>query len=202
MTAKKKTVKTAAQKLAAAKRAQDVFTIYLPGPLRAEWNRVSEEFDRENRKVSTGMLNEGALKQKLAAQMQRLEEQMREDAIEVTLEALRRKRTPSTPKDAKTWNELAKEHPPRKGKDGKPLPDDSPGVNMETFPEALIRLSVVDPEFTDEQWDQIDEVMNDGQGDQLFAKCWRLNKSGIDVPFSSAASRTLNSGGESSKLNA
>lgn len=201
MPAKKK-AKTAAEKLAAAKRAQDAFTIYMPGPLKAEWNRVSEEFDRENRKVATGMLNEGAAKQKLAAQMARLEDQMREDAIEVTLEALRRQRTPATPKDAITWNELVKKHPPRKGKDGKPLPEDSPGVNMETFPEALIKLSVVDPEFTEEMWEQLlGEVMNDAQYDQLFAKCWRLNKSGIDVPFSSAALRTLSSGGESSKPN-
>ncbi|WP_026931228.1 hypothetical protein [Glycomyces tenuis] len=201
MTTKKK-VKTAAEKLAAARRAQDAFTIYMPGPLKAEWNRVSEEFDRENRKVATGMLNEGALKQKLAAQMAKLEDQMREDAIEVTLEALRRQRTPSTPKDATTWNELVKAHPPRKGKDSKPLPEDSPGVNMETFPEALIKASVVDPEFTDEEWEQLlGEVMNDAQYDQLFAMCWRLNKSGIDVPFSSAASRTLNSGGESNRQN-
>jgi hypothetical protein len=196
------TKKTIGEKLAAAQRAQDNMTIYLPGPARAEWTRVKAEYDRIKAADAGAMLNPNPELKKLAAQLGELEEQMREDSIDLTVQSLRRQRTPATPKDERTWRELCDEHPPRKGKDGKIEPDDSPGVNMQTFPEALIRHSVIEPDLTAEHWDQLlYDVMTEAQFDALFALSWRLNKNPVDVPFSFAASKTLNSGTASRRQN-
>lgn len=198
-----KTVKSISEKLAAAKRAQDTMTIYTPGPLRADWKRVKEEFDRIKASATpTQMLNPDPRLKRLANELARLEEAMGEDAIVITVQALRRQRTPATPKDEKTWNELRAEHPPRKGKDGKILPEDSLLVNIDTLPEALIRASVVDPVLSVEEWDLLlYEVMTESQFDHLFELCWRLNKNPIDVPFSFAASKTRTSGTGSRRQN-
>jgi hypothetical protein len=183
--------KSVAEKLKAAQRAEDRMLIHLPGPQRAQWLRLSEELEQlANR--SAGMLVPDPKLNTLARKVRALEAEMRDAGIEVTLRALARQRTPATPEDEVTWKELVKEHEPRKGKDGKPHPEDFNGVNMETFPEALIRASVIDPVMDDGEWNGLlYEVMTDAQFDQLFEKCWRLNRSVVDVPFSSVASRIL-----------
>ena len=141
------------------------------------------------------MLNPDPKQKRLAAELGKLEEEMSDAAIVITVQALRRPRTPATPAGEKTWNELRTEHPPRKGKDGKVVPEDSLGANVETFPEALIRASVVDPAMTGDEWDLLlYDVMTESQFDHLFELCWRLNKNPIDVPFSFAASKTRTSG--------
>lgn len=193
MTSKKtvKRAKTAAEKLAAASRVRDSMTIYMPGPLQAEWKQLKAEYDRV-KAASVDMLNPDPAIKKLAARLTAIEEQMREDAITVTVEARRRVRTPSTPKDELTWQELCDAHPPRKGKDGKVVPEDALGVNLKTFPEALIRASLVDLDLDEEQLDTLlYEVITDAQWDGLFQLCWRLNRAPVDVPFSFAVSKTL-----------
>lgn len=196
--------KTASEKLAGATRAQDSMTIHLPGPLRAEWKTLKEAYDRKKAtQTATQMLNPDAGLKQLAAQLAELEEQMAENGIEVTVQALRRQRTPATPADEVTWRELSDKHPPRKGKDGKPVPEDAPGVNMETFPEPLIRASIISPDLSAEEWDTLlYEYMTDRQFDALFGLCWSLNKGLVDIPFSFAASKTLSSGTGSRRPNA
>jgi len=188
--------RSASEKLAAAQRAQDSMMIHLPGPLRAEWKQVKEEYDRKKAsQTAAQMLNPDTGLKRLAAQLADLEERMAENSIEVTVQALRRERTPTTPETELTWRELCDKHPPRKGKDGKPVPEDSPGVNMATFPEPLIRASILGPDLSVEEWDLLlREYMTDRQYDSLFELCWRLNKGNIDIPFSFAASKTLSSG--------
>jgi hypothetical protein len=188
--------KSASEKLAGAERTQDSMMIHLPGPLRSEWKQVKEEYDRKKASQSpTQMLNADTGLTKLAARLAELEEQMAENSIEVTVRALRRHRTPSTPAEELTWRELCDKHPPRKGKDAKPVPEDATGVNMETFPEPLIRASLIGPDLSPEEWDTLlYEYMTDRQFDALFGLCWSLNKSLVDIPFSFAASKTLSSG--------
>lgn len=195
-TAKNPPDKTASEKLAAAERTQDSMIVYLPGPLRAQWKTVKEAYDRKKATTTaTEMLVPEPELKRLAAQLAEFEEQMAEKAITVTVQALRRVRTPRTPKDELTWKELCEQHPPRKGKDGKPLPEDATGVNMETLPEELIRASIIGPDLTSEEWDDLlYEYMTDAQYDELFGLCWRLNRHKVDVPFSFAASKTLKSG--------
>lgn len=192
--------RTASEKLAAAQRTQDSMTVNLPGPLRATWKTIKEAYDRKKATQSaTEMLVPDPELKRLAAQLAELEEQMAENAIVVTVQAMRRERTPSTPKDELTWKELCEAHPPRKGKDSKPLPEDSTGVNMQTFPEQLIRASIIGPDdLTTDEWDTLlYEYMTDAQYDAMFEMCWRLNRNKVDVPFSFAASKTLKSGSSS-----
>lgn len=197
----KKAPKSVGEKLAAAQRIQDTMTIYLPGPDKAEWKRLRDEHDRI-KATSTQMLNPDPKLKGIAAQLATLEERMRDNAIDVTVQAIRRQRTPATPEDEPTWSELCDKHPPRKGKDGKPDPDDSPGVNMLTFPEALIRASIIDPVMTEAELNGLlYEAMTEHQFDQLFGICWRLNKSPVDIPFSFAASKTLTSAAASRRPN-
>lgn len=203
-TKKTKPAKTLDEKLASVKRIEDRMVIHFPGPLRAEWTRIKDEFDQlKARKTATEMLNPDPEERKLAAALADLEEQMREDSVEVTLRALRRQRTPATPKDEATWLEIVAAHPPRKGADGKPEPRDAAsGFNWLTFPEALIRASVVDPVMTPEQWDMLlYEVITDRQFDALYDKAFRLNRSDVDIPFSHVASKTLKSGTPSRRRN-
>lgn len=191
-TRSKKPPKTVKEKLKVAQRAEDRMLIHLPGPQRAEWLRLNEELEQVvNRSV--GMLVPDPKQKTLARRIAAIEEEMRDAGIEVTLRALARQRTPTTPEDEVTWKELLKGHQPRKGKDGKPLPEDATvGYNWETFPEALIRASVTDPVMSTEEWDGLlYEVMTDAQFDRLFEKCWRLNRNLVDTPFSSVASKIL-----------
>ena len=184
--------KTVAEKLAAAQRAEDRMLIHLPGPQRAQWLRLTEELEQiVNR--SAGMLVPDPQQKTLARKIAALEGDMRDAGIEVTLRALARQRTPATPEDEVTWKELLAEHEPRKGKDGKVIPEDANvGYNWQTFPEALIRASVIDPVMPTEEWDDLlYRVMTDAQFDRLFEKCWRLNRNLIDTPFSSVASKIL-----------
>lgn len=201
-TTRKKTAasrkKTTAQKLKQAQRTRDIVQIYLFGDLRSEWQQVKTAFDQAKSR-DVGMLQQSSQTKDLARQLEALETQMRENTIEVEMEALRRVRTPSTPDDAAVWNELVDDHPPRKDKDGRIDPLDSIGVNTATFCDALVRASIIN--LDDEQIDTLFEVISEGQFDALFESAWRLNKAKLDIPFSFAASKTLHSDAESKRPN-
>lgn len=195
--------KTTADKLAAASRARDTVPICLVGELRAEYKQTLAQFEAAQ-KADAGMMQPSSETKELAQRIVDLEAAMREHTIEVTVEALRRVRTPATPKLASVWREICDQHPPRKGKNGKVVEEDAAGFNAETFPEALIRACIValdgDPvTVRDERVDELLELCTEGQGDQLFEAVWRLNKSRIDIPFSFAASTTARSGPASRK---
>lgn len=191
-TTKKAAPKSVKEKLKAAKRPEDRMRIHLPGEQRTEWMRLNEELEQAARQ-SAGMLAPDPKLKTLARKITAIEDAMRDADIELTLRALRRQRTPATPLNEVTWKELLAAHEPRKGKDGKVVPEDAAnGYNWETFPEGLIRASVVDPAMDEEDWaDLLYETLTDGQFDRLFEKCWRLNRNLVDVPFSSVASRIL-----------
>jgi len=187
----------------AAKRAEDFVSLCLAGDLNRQWAEAKRELDRlSDPAAGQGRLTDGSGRRRIAAQMHDIEERMRAATVDFTVRALRRKRTGSTPADEPVWSELVDQHPPRSGKDGKPHPQDGAGVNMAEFPEALIRASVVDPVLTDEEWDQLlGDALNDYQFDRLFEACWRLNRNGVNIPFSHAASKILNSEAGSRRQN-
>lgn len=90
--------------------------------------------------------------------------------------------------DDKRWQELLAEHPPRQV-DGKPVADDRLGWNAVTFPAALVRVCVIDPELDDEDW--LELLGDDGmvgklpssELDKLSAAAFRLSRVQVDVPF-------------------
>lgn len=171
------------------KRPEDVVPVCLRGDLLAEWNRLKALYDAGPGADDEAMMHERAAKRKLADQMAKVEQEMRAGTIQVRLRALPRRRKSGMPKEQVVWHELVDAHPPRKGKDGKPDPADAQmGVNRTTFLDALVRPSIVEPELSDEQWENFNDRLSDGQFERLFWAAWNLNRSDIDVPFSRAVS--------------
>lgn len=109
------------------------------------------------------------------------------------------------------WRALVAAYPPRKDeKTGEPVPEDAQiGVNREEFLDALIKVSVIDPEMGPDEWLQlighsekeqaafrqagrgneiIDGALTDRQYADLCDEAWFLNRGEVSVPFSRAAS--------------
>jgi hypothetical protein len=86
-------------------------------------------------------------------------------ALVITVQALRRKQ----------WRSLVAANPPREDDAG----DKQLGVNILTFPEALVPASIVAPTF-DSPADRDDflDQLSDAQYDELFWTAFRLNRGG------------------------
>lgn len=93
-----------------------------------------------------------------------LKDEAEETKIIVTVGALGRK----------SWRSLVAQHPPRKDNDS----DDAMGVNEDSFKEALVPLSVVSPEFTDEDFDSLADV----DFDRIYYTAFALNRSPAASP--------------------
>ena len=95
------------------------------------------------------------------------------------------------------WKSLKDEHPPRKGDDGKTIPEDVfVGVNRQDFFNALVRATIVAPVLDDADRDHLlDELLTDGQWEDLCTIAWNMNEAKISVPLSSAASPSRKSTG-------
>lgn len=88
---------------------------------------------------------------------------------------------------------LRDKYPPKKDEGGNFVRgvDARLGMDTEGFAEPFIRASLISPDLDDEDLTAlIDEVLTDGQWDELFTLVWNLNESKIDVPFSPAVSPT------------
>lgn len=180
--------------LAEDTRPEKVVPICLRGHLQAQWDELKAEFDALPDGDEQALMAERGRKRRLAEQMEELRQEMAAGTVHFRLRALPRRRTPGMAKDAVVWHELVEQHPPRKGKDGKPDPRDAPqGINVATFFDALVKASIVEPQLSDEQWQALDGKLTDGQFDQLAWAAWRLNRTGVDVPFSRAVSKTMSS---------
>jgi hypothetical protein len=82
------------------------------------------------------------------------------------------------------WRVLVAAYPPREGNEN----DTQIGVNRDDFMDALIKVSVVDPVMTEEQWAEFLETITDRQYSDLTDEAWFLNRGEVSVPFSRAAS--------------
>ena len=79
-------------------------------------------------------------------------------ALNVTVRALTRR----------AWRELVAEHPVRDGNRA----DAVVGVNEDTFKDALVPLSIVEPVLTEDDL----EVLSDAQWDQIYYTAFDLNR--------------------------
>lgn len=169
-------------------RPEKVVPICLRGHLQAEWDRLKAQYDAGPGEDDQAMLTDRAAKRRVAEQMANVEAEMRAGTVEFRLRALPRRRTPGMPAEQPVWQELVAKHPPRKDEQGKvDQRDAAAGVNTETLFEELVRASVVEPELSEEQWEQLDGKLTDAQWQHLFMAAWQLNRSEVDVPFSRAA---------------
>ncbi|HEX5995671.1 MAG TPA: hypothetical protein VFY84_11065 [Jiangellales bacterium] len=174
--------------LLGAQLPEDTVRVCTRGDLVERFRRLDEEVARSRATVDPRLA--GADPAKLA-ELEDLREQIEAATVPFHLRALGRR-----------WNALADEHPPRKGTDGKVHPDDTAGVNNETFFPALIRASTVSPKLRDETWEALldpdGELLSEAQYRRLRQACWDLNVRMPDVPFSVAGLLTTRTSGSES----
>jgi hypothetical protein len=102
----------------------------------------------------------------------------RERATPVVVEALGRV----------AWRDLVRAHPPREqtiDDDGTPVTvlhdEDQSGVNADTFPDALVPASIVEPTFdSDEERAAFADDLSDADFWRLYGVAWVLNRSAAD----------------------
>lgn len=192
--------------LRSSRRPERTVPICLRGDLVAEFEELDRQLAEETAKAKTiadtdRRLNSNpyAAAQRVAEAMAVLREQMAAATVAFRLRALPPAR----------WAALRNEHPPRKGEDGKTLESDSVGINIDTFFEPLIRESIVYPALSEQVWEMLmgraepteddpdadKRGLSDGQIDSLGGAAWWLNRREVDIPFSRAASRMMQSSG-------
>lgn len=166
--------------MAAARQREETVSLCLDGTLNAEHEALSDALEEARRGVDTTSLGEPVRGFAIAQQIVDLETRMTEATKTFKVRAL----------GHKAWSDLLASHPPED-------PDVS-AFNLKTFPPALIAACSLDPIMSDDQVTELFEVLNLGQRNLLFGAAWRANQ-GVDIPFSQAASETLQSSGARSK---
>lgn len=84
-----------------------------------------------------------------------------------------------------TWTQLLAEHPPRAGV----KVDQDGGINTDTFPLALLRASLIDPQPSDEQWERLLQALHLTELRRLTSAADLLSRRQASlVPFSFGAS--------------
>lgn len=111
----------------------------------------------------------------LADEVARLESEIDATAITFKFRAMT--------KDA--WQRLCAEHGPRRGDQV----DAMVGYNRDAVLDAAVRLSMIDPEFDDESWDDFLDVINPNEWAELRETVNSVNRSVTDSPKSPLASR-------------
>jgi hypothetical protein len=155
----------------------DTFPVCLDPDLVGEYEQLLERRDQAKEAARDSLAGGNVVE--LDDEIADLLEQMQAATITLVLQALPR------PK----FRALIDEHPPRKDDGGKLThPEDAIGVNASTFFEALVRVSVVEPVLDEETLTLlIDERLDDRQWQDLTDAVWNLNRTSVNVPFSSAA---------------
>lgn len=172
------TLKSFKAMLAEAKLPERIVPICLRGDLAAAHEQAERDLEQAEKNSTDSLAGDGS--GALIERIEALEEQMRDSTYEFRLRALPRHE----------FRSLMTGHPPRRQEDGSLHPEDTLGVNRETFFPAMIRSAVVDPELDDAEWtDLLDTRLTDYQYQELAWAAWALNTSEVDIPFSRAASR-------------
>ena len=119
---------------------------------------------------------------RLAAEHDALVAEANETAVHVKVQALGRK----------AWRELVDAHPPRDGNDE----DKAAGVNEDTFKDALVAASIVEPEMTEGERVDFLDYMSSVDYDRIYVTAFSLNRVVAADPKSSLASRLTRSSDE------
>jgi len=163
-----------------AKLPERTVPICLRGDLVAVHEGLERELELAQQDQASSLAGSGA--GVLADRIRDLEQEMRVATYRFVLRAMPRA----------AWRELVNAHPPRENDQGEVIDADRlAGVNQDTFPEAMVRASVIDPAPDEIDWDDLLGKLTDRQFDQLVLAGWDLNQGKVDIPFSRAASRAL-----------
>lgn len=171
--------------LAAARLPEKTVPICLRGDLVAEHEELERQLEEALRVPADSLEGDGSAA--IAERIVQLEREMRDHTYQFRLRAMPHPR----------WREFCGQHPPRQDDEGKVDERDRLlGVNTETFWDALVRQSVVDPQLDDGEWETLlDGALTDRQFSELADAAWALNRRDVDIPFSPAASRMTRSSG-------
>jgi hypothetical protein len=174
----------AAAKIRGGKPRTLPYPVCVDPDLVGEYERALAEQARA-KEGARDSLGAGAMPAGLEERIAELLEQIEANTVTLAFRSLPRPQ----------FKALRDEHPPRRNEDGLIPPqyrlDAHFGVNNDEFWEPLIRASIVSPELDDETMRVlIEELLTDGQWDDLTTKVWNLNETRINVPFSPAASPT------------
>lgn len=99
----------------------------------------------------------------------------------------------------KQWKALVAEHPPRKAgdsgvTDAQVASDSMSGVNDETFKDALVPLSIVEPDLSEADLDRLADI----DFDRLYVTAFGLNRGVVADPKASLVSRLTQTNEETS----
>lgn len=172
--------------LAEAKLPERSVPVCLRGDLVAEFEELERQLQEAQRSTVSSIEDGGGAA--IAEQMEALRAQMREHTYQFRLRAL--------PKPA--YRKLKAEHPPRKNDDtGEVLSEDVYlDANIEAIQEPLVRACIVDPVLDDITWTDLVGKLTDRQYGELVGTAIHVNRGGVDIPFSHAASNLLRSSGD------
>lgn len=169
-----------------AKKPETKVPLCLRSDLQVEWEKLEAELQVEDRAEPQTLAKATSKRAKeLAEQVRALQAEMEKATVTVTLRAM----------DRAPWKELQSAHPPRKDS----AVDWRLGFNPDTYYDALIGASIVDPVLDEERLAKLLDRLTAGQFDNLANAAWNLNRSDVSVPFSATASRIAASSGGTSK---
>ena len=163
-----------------ARRTERGVPICLDMALVAEFETLERELAALGQQPNSASLA-GDPKIKLARRIEDVRTQMKDSTVEFRIRAM----------PSRAWTTLVRKHPPRKNNPA----DESTGMNMDTFCEAMLRACIVAPVLDDDDFTALfgeDGVLSSAQYDTLIQVGFAVNRGDVDVPFSRAASATLN----------
>lgn len=166
--------------LRTAKLPETTVPVCVRGDLVAEVETLNNRLAGLNSQADRLIGNPEA--REIAEKIEALRAEMAEATVDLRLRAL----------SHRAYAKLEAAHKPRANEDD----DKRTGFNLETFPEALIRASIVDPELDEDTFDGLADALTFQQWDNLFTVAYMLNRREISVPFSATASRILQPSGE------
>lgn len=171
--------------IASARLPERSVAICLMPDLTAEMQDLERQLEEADAKHRASGSLAGGDRVELAQQMEDVRARMKSHTVDFRLRALPRRR----------WTALVAAHPPREGNER----DGMLGLNEETFFEAMVRECTVEPILDDDDWQTLlDDALSDAQWGMLVNASWAVNARDVDVPFSRAASRILQTSGPAS----
>ncbi|WP_326565074.1 hypothetical protein VSH64_24850 [Amycolatopsis rhabdoformis] len=170
--------------VAAATRPEATVSLCLRADLREQWEILNN--DLINMQAASQTLGASKEQKDLAQKIHALQDEMAASTIQVRMRAMTKP----------AWRSMMFSHAPREN-DPKDL---ALGYNRETLPDAIVAESIIEPERTAREWQNVFEVLTSRQYDDLVDTAWALNRKDTSTPvFSLAASLVMPASGEKSR---
>jgi hypothetical protein len=167
------------------KRPETTVELCLDGSLYGEWRTAQAELERLNKeKLGDDRLN-SPIKAK-AEQIKKLEQAMKDQTVTFTLRGMRRA----------DWEHLTTANPPRDGdeRDEKLYGFNLSAVMERAIPESIVAVQQGEEKIDfdpDTEWADLADNMTDAQYEDFIVGVLQVNRGRVELPFSFAASREI-----------